>query len=160
MTMCAQHNKKYERPIEILLVEDNEGDVFLTKRAFGKSGLPSNIRVVGDGEAAIEALHASVRGVKDTSSDIDMILLDINLPKKDGRQVLAEMKADENFKHIPVIMLTSSDAEEDIVQTYGMHANSYIVKPRSPAHFKKVVEAVEDFWFKTATLPSEVQKNG
>lgn len=142
------------RPVEILLVEDNEGDIFLTKKAFEKAKIANNIRVAIDGEMALEMLRK-----EGEYSDIpkpDIVLLDINLPKRDGKQVLLEMKEDEELKRIPVVILTSSKAEQDVIKTYDMHASSYIVKPINLVNFHDVVTAIEDFWFSVVVLPSNV----
>lgn len=140
---------KKTRPVEILLVEDNEGDVFLTKKAFEKAKIANNINVAMDGEEAMNMLQSN------STPKPDIVLLDINLPKKDGKQVLAEMKEDENLRRIPVVILTSSKAEQDIVKTYDLHASSYIVKPIDLQKFSEVVTAIEDFWFSVVVLPSE-----
>ena len=140
------------KPIEILLVEDNEGDVFLTKKAFEKAKITNNIHVAPDGEIALEMLKKEGEYAESTRPDI--VLLDINLPKKDGKQVLAEMKSDENLRRIPVVVLTSSQAEQDVVKTYDLHASSYIVKPLNLEKFHDVVTAIEDFWFSVVVLPN------
>lgn len=147
-----EHTKM--RPIEILLVEDNEGDVFLTKKAFQKAKISNNIHVAIDGEQALEMLRQ-----EGEYTDIpcpDIVLLDINLPKKDGTQVLAEMKGDKTLRRIPVVILTSSKAEQDVVKTYDLHASSYIVKPIDLNKFHDIVVAIEDFWFSVVVLPSDV----
>ncbi len=140
------------KPIEILLVEDNEGDVFLTKKAFEKAKITNSIHVAPDGEVAMDMLQRK-NGYADHPRP-DIILLDINMPKKDGKQVLAEMKADDNLRRIPVVILTSSEAEQDVLKTYDLHASSYIVKPVNLEKFHDVVTAVEDFWFSVVVLPS------
>jgi len=145
---------KKVRPVEILLVEDNEGDVFLTKKAFEQAKIANNINVAIDGEAAIEMLKN--QGEYADLARPDIVLLDINLPKKDGKQVLLEMKADDNLKRIPVVILTSSKAEQDVVKTYDLHASSYIVKPINLEKFHDVVTAIEDFWFSVVVLPNDV----
>lgn len=139
------------KPINILLVEDNEGDVFLTKRAFGQVTVPTTIHVAEDGEMAMEMLLG--QGGHDNFPRPDMVLLDLNLPKKDGKQVLAEMKQDDNLKTIPVVILSSSQAAADILQSYGLHANSYIKKPDDSDRLQDVVTAIEKFWFNAAILP-------
>jgi len=140
------------KPIEILLVEDNEGDVFLTKRAFKKARIANNINVASDGEIAINMLNNI--GEYQNLAKPDIIFLDINLPKKDGKQVLEEIKTNENLKRIPVIILTSSKAEQDILKTYDLHASGYIVKPIDISQFHEVVSAIEEFWFTVVTMPS------
>lgn len=141
------------RPVEILLVEDNEGDVFLTKKAFEKAKIANNIHVASDGEVAMDMLFK-----KGEYSDItrpDIVLLDINLPKKDGKQVLSEMKSSKLLRRIPVVILTSSKAEKDVIKTYDLHASSYIVKPLNLEKFHDVVTAIEDFWFSVVVLPNQ-----
>lgn len=145
---------KKVRPIEILLVEDNEGDVFLTKKAFEKAKIANNIHVAIDGEKAIEMLKRE--GEYADIPQPDIVLLDINLPKKDGKQVLAEIKEIPELKRIPVVILTSSKAEQDVVKTYDLHASSYIVKPIDLDKFHDVVTAIEDFWFSVVILPTDV----
>ena len=145
--------EKNARSIEILLVEDNEGDVFLTKKAFEKAKILNNITVASDGEEALEILRKQNQHASAARPDI--VLLDINLPKKNGKEVLAEIKEDANLRRIPVVVLTSSKAEQDIVKTYDLHASSYIVKPIDITQFQNVVNAIEDFWFSVVILPSE-----
>lgn len=143
-------NKQSDKKIEILLVEDNEGDIFLTKKVFEKAPLKNNLTIMRDGEEAINYLQGS----QDTP---DLILLDINLPKKDGKQVLDEIKCDAKLKSIPVIILTSSKAEKDVLESYNLHANSYIVKPVTLDNFNNVVSLLDQFWFGAATLPTRVR---
>jgi CheY-like chemotaxis protein len=141
------------RPIEILLVEDNPGDVRLTQENFKDSKIRNNLYVVNDG---VEAMAFLLReGKFGDAARPDLILLDLNLPKKDGREVLAEIKADEDLKQIPVVILTISKAEEDVLRTYNLHANCYITKPIGLEQFAKVVRAVESFWLSIVTLPQE-----
>ena len=140
-------------PIEILLVEDNSGDLFLTKRAFSKAKIANNISVAQDGDAAMDMLHK--KGVYKNTPRPDIILLDINLPKKSGQEVLAEIKADESLKTIPVIILSSSEAQEDIVKSYKLNASGYITKPIDLPQFHDIVSAVENFWFSIVRLPKE-----
>ena len=142
------------RPVEILLVEDNEGDVFLTKKAFSHAKITNNIHVALDGEIALEMLKKQGK-FKDTPCP-DIIFLDINLPKKDGKQVLVEIKEDKNLRRIPVVVLTSSMAEQDVLKTYDLHASSYIVKPINLEKFYEIVSAIENFWLTVVTLPSEI----
>lgn len=141
------------RPIEILLAEDNEGDVYLTKKAFEKAKIANNIHVASNGEKALEMLR-NEKGFDDIPKP-DIVLLDLNMPRVDGKQVLAEMKADERLKRIPVVILTSSEAEQDILKSYDLHANSYIVKPVSLEKFHNVVSAIEHFWFTVVVLPPQ-----
>lgn len=140
------------RSIEILLVEDNEGDVFLTKKAFAAAKILNNIHVAQDGEVAMDMLLRKPGFEYNKRPDI--ILLDINMPKKDGQQVLQEIKNDPNLRRIPVVMLTSSDAEHDVLQSYQLHANCYIRKPVTLENFQSVVGAIENFWFNIVELPT------
>lgn len=138
-------------PVKILLVEDNPGDVILTKEAFAEGKINNQITVARDGEEAIKMLKKE-DGFKNAERP-DLILLDLNMPKKDGRDVLAEIKQSADLKRIPVIILTSSKAETDILKTYDLHANSYLVKPVDYREFTKVVSAIENFWFTIVELP-------
>ena len=139
------------KPVEILLVEDNEGDVLLTKTAFQNVKIHNNIHVVGDGEAALDYLYKrnNFEGIQTP----DLILLDLNIPKKDGREVLAEIKGNEILKRIPVIVLTGSQAEQDVAKTYDLHANGYVLKPIDLSKFSEIVKAIESFWFSVVVLP-------
>jgi two-component system response regulator len=141
----------FMKPIEILLVEDNPGDVDLTREALEGNKLRNNLHVVSDGEAAMAFLRheGKYAGVPRPG----LVLLDLNLPKKNGREVLAEMKADDSLKRIPVVVLTTSQAEEDIHKSYNLHANCYITKPIELGHFIKVVQAIENFWLTIVELP-------
>lgn len=141
------------RPVEILLVEDNPGDVILTEEAFSEGKISNNLHVVNDGEQAIAYLNKE-DGYEDAIRP-DLILLDLNLPKVDGREVLDYVKHSDKLRTIPVVVLTSSEAERDIVKTYDLYANSYIVKPISLDEFVRIVSAIEDFWFSVVTLPSD-----
>ena len=139
------------KPIEILLVEDNPGDVRLTQETLKDTKVRNNMHVVMDGIDAVAFLR---RGGK--YADVprpDLILLDLNLPKKDGREVLAEIKADSDLKSIPVVVLTTSKAEQDIFRAYDLHANCYITKPVNLDQFIEVVKCIEDFWFTIVKLP-------
>lgn len=140
------------RPVEILMVEDNPGDVRLTEEALKKGRLWNHLAVARDGVEAMEYLHRAGRFQNATCPDL--ILLDLNLPRKDGRQVLAEIKAEERLKQIPVVVLTTSRAEEDIIKSYKLHANCYISKPVDFAQFVTVVQSIEDFWFTVVKLPT------
>lgn len=142
---------KVSRPIEILLVEDNPGDVFLTKKAFETGKIANNMQVAIDGDMALKMLNKE--GQYSESVTPDIILLDLNLPKMDGREVLESIKDHEELKRIPVVILTSSNAERDIVASYNLHANSYIVKPVDFAKFTGIVESIENFWFSIVVLP-------
>jgi CheY-like chemotaxis protein len=138
--------------IDILLVEDNEGDARLAREAMRGSKIRNTLHHVTDGEEAIAFLRKE--GRYSAMPRPDLILLDLNLPKKDGRQVLAEIKEDESLKRIPVVILTVSSAEEDILKTYNLHANCYITKPIDLDQFMKVVRSVEDFWLTIVKLPN------
>ena len=138
-------------PIEILLVEDNPGDVRLTIEALKEGRFANLINVAVDGFEALAFLRQE--GKYANARKPDLILLDLNLPKKNGREVLAEIKADSDLKRIPVVVLTSSQAEKDIVATYNLHANCYITKPVDFDQFIKVVKSIEDFWFSVVKLP-------
>jgi CheY-like chemotaxis protein len=139
------------RPIEILLVEDNAGDVRLVKEALEENKFLNNLHVARDGVEAMKFLHKE--GEYANAVRPDLILLDLNLPKKDGREVLAEVKVDEDLKRIPVVIMTISKAEEDILKTYNLHANCYITKPIDLDQFIKVVKSVENFWLAIVELP-------
>jgi len=142
------------RPVEILLVEDNPGDVRLTREALREGKVHNNLHVAKDG---VEAL-AFLRKEGDEYAGAvrpDLILLDLNLPRKDGREVLEEIKADPSLRHIPVVVLTSSEAEQDIVRAYDLHANCYVSKPVDLDQFITVVQSIENFWFTIVKLPPE-----
>jgi CheY-like chemotaxis protein len=141
-----------ERPIEVLLVEDNPGDARLVIEAFRGSEVLHNLHTVGDGEEAMSFLHREGRYADTPLPDI--ILLDLNLPKKDGREVLAEIKGNPDLRRIPVVIMTISNAEEDILYTYNLHVNSYITKPVDPENFMDMFKALEDFWLRVVRLPS------
>ena len=141
---------------EVLLVEDNPGDVRLTMEALKENRIYNNINVVMDGVEALAFLRRE--GKYAGAARPDIILLDLNLPRKDGREVLAEIKSDDDLKCIPVIVLTTSQAEEDILKAYGLNANCYITKPVDLNQFMKVVKCVEDFWLSMVKLPSEPMK--
>ncbi|MEI6775453.1 MAG: response regulator [Chloroflexales bacterium] len=141
-------------PIEILLVEDNPGDVRLTKEALRESKVSTRMHVVLDGVQALAFLHRE--GEYATMPRPDLILLDLNLPKKSGREVLAEIKGNEDLRRIPVVILTTSQAEQDIIETYNLHANAYVNKPVDLDQFIKVVKSIEDFWFEIVRLPNGV----
>jgi len=138
-------------PIEILLVEDNPGDVRLTVEALKDGKVSNRLSVVGDGVEAMAFLRREGRFAN--APRPHLILLDLNLPKKDGREVLAEVKQDPNLKRIPVVVLTTSQAEQDILRSYELHANAYITKPVDFEHFMGVVKSVEDFWLTIVKLP-------
>jgi len=139
------------RPVEILLVEDNPGDIRLTKEAMKEAKIINNLNVVEDGVEALAFLRKKEK-FKDVNRP-DIILLDLNLPKKNGREVLAEIKQDINLKQIPVVILTVSKAEEDVIRSYELHANCFITKPVDMDQFIKVVKSLENFWFSIVKLP-------
>ena len=139
------------RPVEILLVEDNPGDVRLTQEALKENKMLNHLSVVVEGEDAISFLRQE--GEYATAIRPDLILLDLNLPRKDGREVLAEIKADEHLKRIPVVVLTTSSAEQDILKSYDLHANCYITKPVDLDQFITIVRSIEDFWLTIVKLP-------
>jgi two-component system, chemotaxis family, response regulator Rcp1 len=140
------------RPIEILLIEDNPGDVDLTKEALLDAKVQNRLHVADDGAKAIDFLFR--KGACADAPRPDIILLDLNLPKKDGRQVLAEIKAEPGLADIPVVILTTSQAEEDILRSYQLHANCYITKPVDFKQFLKVVKSIEEFWLTIVKLPN------
>jgi chemotaxis family two-component system response regulator Rcp1 len=137
--------------IRVLLVEDNLADIRLTQEALKGTKVLVELDVVRDGEEAMRFLRK--QGQYRDAVDPDVVLLDLNLPRKDGREVLAEIKADEELKRIPVVILTSSQAEEDILRTYELHANCFITKPVDFAQFLQVVRCIEEFWFTVVKLP-------
>ena len=139
------------RAVEILLVEDNPGDVRLTIEALKEGKVRNNLNVVPDGVEAMAYLRHE--GKYANSVRPDLILLDLNLPRKDGREVLAEIKSDGRLKHIPIVVLTTSRAEQDVLRSYDLHANCYITKPVDLDQFIGVVKSVENFWFTIVTLP-------
>ena len=134
-------------------MEDNPGDVRLTQETLKEFKVLNNLSVVGDGVEAMAFLRRE--GKYATASRPDLILLDLNLPKKDGREVLAEIKVDEQLKRIPVVVLTTSGAEQDILKTYELHANCYITKPVDLDQFSAVIKSIEQFWFTIVKLPPE-----
>ncbi len=140
-------------PIEVLLVEDNPGDVRLTREALKDGKVRNNLTVVTDGVEALAYLRKE--GQYSNAPRPDVILLDLNLPRKDGRTVLAEIKADPNLRRIPVVILTTSQAEEDILKTYDLHANCFVTKPVDLEQFIKVVKSIEDFWLTVVKRPTE-----
>ena len=139
------------RPVEILLVEDNPGDERLTREALKEGKVYSNLHWVKDGVDALDFLHQ--RGKHKDAPRPDIILLDLNLPRKDGREVLEEIKSDDVLKRIPVVVLTTSKAEEDVLRTYNLHANCYVTKPVDLEKFMVVVKSIDIFWLTVVTLP-------
>lgn len=141
----------YVKPVEILLVEDHVPDQRLTKRAFSKSKLKNNLHICIDGVEAMHFLRKD-EGYEDAPTP-NLILLDLNMPRMDGRDVLREIKNDDKLKHIPVVVLTTSSDEKDVFEAYGLHANAYITKPVSFSKFMKAITSLEDHWFMVVTLP-------
>jgi two-component system response regulator len=139
--------------VRILMVEDNPDDVDLTREALKDAKVCNQLHVVQDGVEAMAFLRRE--GKYTGAPHPDIILLDLNLPRKDGREVLAEVKSDENLKRIPVVVLTTSQAEEDIMKAYNLHVNCYITKPVDFDQFIKVVKSIEEFWFSVVKLPKE-----
>lgn len=146
-------NHKGLQPVEILLVEDSPTDVLLAREALEYSKIVNNLHVVTDGVEALAFLRKE--GTHQNAPRPGLILLDLNLPKKDGRQVLDEIKTDEKLKRIPVVVLTTSRSEADVMRAYGLHANCYIVKPVDFEKFAEVMTKLENFWFAVVTLPGE-----
>ena len=147
------HMEGPARPIEVLLVEDNPGDVRLTQEALSEGKVSNNLSVVPDGVEAM--LHLRREGEYKGVERPDLVLLDLNLPRKDGREVLGEMKADPELRTIPVVVLTTSEAEQDILQAYDLQVNCYITKPVDLDQFVGVVRAIEDFWLTVVKLPTD-----
>jgi two-component system, chemotaxis family, response regulator Rcp1 len=145
------HADKGAPPVEILLVEDNPGDVRLTREALKEGKVYNNLHWAKDGVEALEFLRRE--GAHAGAPRPDIILLDLNLPKKDGREVLAVIKNDGEFKHIPVVVLTTSKAEEDVLKSYALHANCYVTKPVDLEKFIQVVQSIDRFWLTVVTLP-------
>lgn len=140
-------------PIKVLLVEDNPADVDLTRESLSAGKVQVQLESVCDGVEALDFVYR--RGQYASAFKPDLILLDLNLPRKDGRDVLLEMKRDPELKRIPVVILTSSDAETDILKSYDLGANCYITKPVSLSQFQVIVKSIEEFWFIVAKLPTE-----
>jgi two-component system, chemotaxis family, response regulator Rcp1 len=144
-------NRQATKMIEILLVEDSPADVLITREALTEAKLLNTIHVVEDGVEALEFLHR--QGQYAAAPRPDLILLDLNLPRKNGREVLAEIKSDPVLKTIPVVVLTTSSAEEDVIRSYNLHANCYVIKPVEFNSFVKAVQSIRNFWFSVVTLP-------
>jgi CheY-like chemotaxis protein len=142
---------KQAHPVEILLVEDNDGDVRLTFEALKEGKVHNRLTVARDGVEALSILRRE--GAHRAAPRPDLILLDLNLPRRDGREVLADIKADEALRRIPVVVLTTSKAEEDIARSYDLHANCYITKPVDLDRFLSVVKSIDDFWLSVVRLP-------
>lgn len=139
------------KTFEILIVDDSPTDVLMAREAFGKNQMISDITVVEDGVEALAYLRKE--GKYRASATPDLIVLDLNLPRKDGREVLIELKQDEELKSIPVVILTTSKAEDDVLRAYELHANCFITKPVDFKTFEGVVRSIENFWFNVVTLP-------
>jgi CheY-like chemotaxis protein len=138
--------------IHVLLVEDDPGDVLMTREAFEENKVANNLSVVSDGEAAMAFLRK--QGEYADAPTPDLVLLDLNLPRMDGREVLAAMKGDEELRRIPVVVLTTSEAEEDVLRSYSLHANAYVTKPVDFERFIQVVRKIDDFFVQVVRLPS------
>lgn len=141
--------------IDILLVEDNPADIDLIQESLRESKVLCKVNAVRDGEEAMDYLHQR-NGYEDTVRP-DIVLLDLNMPRKDGREVLSEIKQHPELKILPIIVMTSSSAEEDILRSYQLHANAYVTKPVDLESFDKIVHAIEDFWFAAVRYPNEVR---
>jgi CheY-like chemotaxis protein len=146
-------NPHLGRPIEILLVEDSPSDSDLTMEALAAAKVCNRLSIVEDGVRALEFLRR--QGTYAQAPRPDLILLDLNLPRKDGREVLAEIKADGNLRAIPIVVLTTSQAEKDVLHAYALNANCYITKPVDFQQFLEVIKAIEGFWLTVVKLPSE-----
>jgi chemotaxis family two-component system response regulator Rcp1 len=143
------------KSVDILLVEDNPGDARLTREALALSAIPSTLHDVQDGEQAMAFLRREGRYA--SAPTPRLVLLDLNLPRRDGREVLEDMKGDPALQHIPVVILTSSEAEEDILRSYRLHANCFITKPVDLEDLARVLEGIERFWFSLVKLPPMVR---
>lgn len=153
--MTAADGTAQIKPIDILLVEDSPADVDLTREALSDAKVFNELHVVDDGVQALAFLHRE--GAYADAPRPDLILLDLNLPKKDGREVLAEIKQDPSLRRIPVVILTTSEAEQDILKSYDLHANCYITKPVDLEQFVTVVQSIENFWLMIVKLPDGLQ---
>jgi CheY-like chemotaxis protein len=147
-----------KQTMEILLVEDNPGDVRLVREVFREGRVPCTFQVAVDGEEALAFLRQE--GAHAGAVPPDIVILDLNLPRKDGREVLAEIKADPRLRRLPVIVLTSSAADQDVMKAYDLHANCYIVKPVDLDDYSEVVRVIEDFWLATVELPRKDRYEG
>ncbi|AKJ09565.1 chemotaxis protein CheY [Streptomyces incarnatus] len=146
------------QPIEVLLVEDDPGDELMTREAFEDNKIGNTLHVVRDGEEALDFLYR--RGAHSEAPRPDLILLDLNLPKYDGRQVLERIKSDEDLSHIPVVVLTTSSAEEDILRSYKLHANAYVTKPVDLDQFIAAVRQIDEFFVTVVRLPRQSHSQG
>ena len=147
----ALNSNGMDGTLEILLVEDNPADARLTREVFEGGRLSTHLNIVADGEQALAFLRRE--GIYEAAPRPKLVLLDLNLPRKDGREVLAEVKSDEALQHIPVVVLTTSKAEEDVLRTYNLHANCYVTKPVDLEKFIVVVKSIDVFWLTVVTLP-------
>ncbi|MBV9265090.1 MAG: response regulator [Acidobacteriaceae bacterium] len=145
------------KTLRLLLVEDTASDVRLVREALKETGVPVELSVARDGVEAMDYLHQAEFGM---ASRPDIVLLDLNLPRKNGREVLSELKSSSNLKQIPVIVMTSSRADDDINEAYALNANCYITKPNDLNEYIHIIRAIEDFWFYTATLPDNFHSGG
>jgi CheY-like chemotaxis protein len=139
------------RPIEVLLIEDDPGDVLITREAFEHYKIRNTLRVASDGQEGLDYLYQ--RGSHEGATRPDLILLDLNLPKYDGRQLLEQIKSDPDLCHIPIVVLTTSAAEEDILRSYRLHANAYVTKPVGFEQFMNVIRQIDEFFVQVVTLP-------
>ncbi|MGP0593653.1 response regulator [Nitrospira sp. T9] len=146
-----------QNPIEILLIEDNPADIRLTQEAFREARLQNTLHVVQDGVSAMGFIRQTAPFQQVPRPDL--ILLDLNLPKKDGREVLKEIKSDPHIRTIPVVVLTTSDDEADVLRSYDLHANAYLVKPIDILQFIKMIQSLEDFWLSVVKLPPKVSES-
>jgi len=147
------HGVNIDKPVEILLAEDNPGDVMLTRKALEQGKLANNLHVTTDGVDALEFLRQE--GEYEDAPRPDLILLDLNMPRKDGQEVLEELRADDELRRIPVVVLTSSESEEDIVRSYELNANAYLTKPVDFDGFVEIVNRLENFWFQVVKFPEK-----
>jgi len=141
------------QPIEVLLVEDDPGDELMTREAFEDNKIGNRLHVARDGEEALDFLYR--RGVHSEAPRVDLVLLDLNLPKYDGRQVLERIRADPDLTHLPVVVLTTSSSEEDILRSYKLHANAYVTKPVDVNQFIAAVRQIDDFFLSVVRLPHQ-----
>ena len=139
------------QPIEVLLVEDDPGDVLMTREAFEDNKIRNRLHVARDGEEALDFLYR--RGAHAGAPEVDLILLDLNLPKYDGRQILEKIKSDPELSHVPVVILTTSSSEEDILRSYKLHANAYVTKPVDLDQFMNAVRQIDEFFVQVVRLP-------
>jgi len=139
------------QPVEVLLIEDDPGDELMTREAFEDNKIGNTLHVARDGEEALDFLYR--RGAHADAPSVDLVLLDLNLPKYDGRQVLEQIKSDPDLTHVPVVILTTSSSEEDILRSYKLHANAYVTKPVDVNQFISAVRQIDDFFLTVVRLP-------